>query len=107
MGMWVRTTLPISAGSMSTWMMVWAWGAKRETLPVTRSSKRRPMARITSAWWMARLAATVPCIPGIPSHKGWFPGKAPRPMRVVITGSPVFSAKARSSAWACCAPPPP
>ena len=43
-----RRTLPSSAGSMSTWMIL-ASGAKVETLPVTRSSKRLPSAMSRSA----------------------------------------------------------
>ena len=45
-------TLPSSAGSMSTWMIL-ASGAKASTLPVTRSSKREPRATSRSARCMA------------------------------------------------------
>ena len=45
-------TLPISALSMSTWITL-ALGAKAETLPVTRSSKRLPRAMSRSACCMA------------------------------------------------------
>ena len=38
--------LPISAGSMSTWMTL-ACGAKAASRPVTRSSKRTPSATST------------------------------------------------------------
>ena len=47
-----RRTLPNSAGSMSTWMIL-ASGANDPTLPVTRSSKRLPSAISRSAFCMA------------------------------------------------------
>ena len=42
-------TFPISAGSISTWI-IFASGAKPSTLPVTRSSKRAPKATNKSAF---------------------------------------------------------
>jgi hypothetical protein len=51
MGTSGRRTLPSSAGSMSTWM-IFASGAKVETLPVTRSSNRLPSAMSRSAFCM-------------------------------------------------------
>ena len=51
-GMCAGTFLEISAGSMSMWMNL-ARGANSESLPVTRSSKRAPMATIRSASSMA------------------------------------------------------
>ena len=47
-GMWAGTFLEISAGSMSMWMN-FARGANSLSLPVTRSSKRAPIAQMRSA----------------------------------------------------------
>ena len=47
-GMWAGTFFEISAGSTSMWMN-FARGANSESLPVTRSSKRAPIATIRSA----------------------------------------------------------
>jgi len=91
--------LEISAGSMSAWITL-ACGAKLESLPVTRSSKRAPSATIRSAFCSAATAATVPCIPGIPRCCGWESGSAPRAMRVVVAGAPERSVRARSCALA-------
>ena len=62
MGTSTATFLPISAGSMSTWM-IRAYGAYVRTLPVTRSSKRMPSAMSRSALWIARLTCFQPCMP--------------------------------------------
>ena len=67
--------LPISAGSMSTWM-TFASGAKESSLPVTRSSNRAPSATSRSLFCNAATAATVPCIPGMPRFCGWLSGNA-------------------------------
>jgi hypothetical protein len=48
MGISTLTFLPISAGSISAWMMR-ALGAKALSFPVTRSSKRAPTAKSRSA----------------------------------------------------------
>ena len=64
-----RRTLPCSAGSMSTWMIL-ASGAKVETLPVMRSSKRAPSAINRSAFCIDVVAVAVPCMPGMPSASG-------------------------------------
>ena len=103
----VKRFLPISAGSMSAWMIL-AWGAKESRLPVTRSSKRAPRLMIRSERWSPATAATVPCMPGMPRCCGWLSGKAPRAIKVVSTGMPVSSASTRSSrqAWARITPPP-
>ena len=45
----------------------------------------------------ARFAVTVPCIPGIPRAFSAPAGYAPNPISVVITGTPVRSAKAAIS----------
>jgi hypothetical protein len=55
-------------------------------LPVTRSSKRAPMAMSRSAFWNAVTAGTLPCIPGMPRCSWCESGKAPRAMSVVTTG---------------------
>ncbi|MOA46102.1 hypothetical protein D3C78_1685750 [compost metagenome] len=47
--------LEIDAGSMSMWMIL-AFGQNFGAPLITRSSKRAPTARITSAWCMVRLA---------------------------------------------------
>ena len=39
----------------------------------------------------------MPCMPGMPTNSGWVPGKPPRPIRVVLTGIPVSSARRVSS----------
>ena len=88
--------LPISAGSMSAWMMR-ALGAKESRLPVTRSSKRAPRLMIKSLFCRPATAATVPCIPGMPRCWGWLSGKAPRAISVVTTGMPVSAASRASS----------
>ena len=80
--------LPISAGSMSAWTTL-ARGAKVDSLPVTRSSKRAPRQISRSAFCSAPTAATVPCMPGMPRCSRWLSGKAPRAIRVVTTGMPV------------------
>ena len=57
---------------------------------------------------MAVTAVKLPCMPGIPRHRGCESGKAPRAMRVVTTGMPVRSASASraSLARALRTPPP-
>ena len=99
--------LPISAGSISAWITL-AFGAKDESFPVTRSSKRAPSVINKSAFCNAVTAATVPCIPGIPRCCGCESGKAPRAINVVTTGAPVISAKIINSlaAFALMIPPP-
>ena len=92
-----RRFLPISAGSMSAWM-IFAPGAKVASCPVTRSSKRAPSVISRSAFCRAPTAATVPCMPGIPTCWGWLSGNAPQAISVVTTGMPVSSASSSSSA---------
>ena len=99
MGTLASRILPISAGSMSAWM-TFASGAKVDSWPVTRSSKRAPMVISRSAFCSAATAETLPCMPGMPMCSSWSSGNAPRAMRVVTTGTPVISAKAISSAEA-------
>ena len=89
----------ISAGSMSACTIL-ASGAKLDSLPVTRSSKRAPSEMIRSDFCSAVTAATVPCMPGMPRCWRWLSGKAPRAISVVTTGMPVSSARVSSSAQA-------
>ncbi len=99
--------LLISAGSTSACTIV-AWGAKLDSLPVTRSSNRAPRLMIRSAFCSEVTAATVPCMPGMPRWAGCESGSAPRAIRVVTTGAPLRSTSRRSSslAWAFSTPPP-
>ena len=92
---------------MSAWI-TFASGAKVESWPVTRSSKRVPSAISRSLRCNAPTAATVPCIPGMPMFCGWLSGNTPRAIKVVTTGMPVSSASSLSSdqARAFTTPPP-
>jgi hypothetical protein len=85
-----------------------AFGAKLASWPVTRSSKRAPSATSRSDFCIAATAATVPCMPGMPTCWRWLSGNAPRAMSVVTTGMPVCSASRSSSsdASALSTPPP-
>ena len=65
-----------------------------------RSSKRAPIATIRSALSIAQLAVTVPCMPSIPSQFSSEAGKAPRPIRVEVTGKRSEAASSRSSSEA-------
>ena len=98
---------PISVGSMSM-CTIFACGANSSTAPVTRSSKRAPMATIRSASSIAQFATRVPCMPSIPSHAGSEAGNAPSAISVVVTGAAVSLANVRSSsaASALVTPPP-
>ena len=58
---------------------------------MTRSSKREPMATITSHSCIAILASYVPCMPTIPRYCGRDAGTAPSPMSVKVTGKSVKS----------------
>ena len=102
-----RRFFEISAGSMSA-CTTRACGAKLSSRPVTRSSNRAPSATSRSDSCIAATAATVPCMPGMPTCCGWLSGKAPRAISVVTTGMPVSSASVRSSsqARALSTPPP-
>ena len=80
--------MPISDGSTSMWT-IFASRANSSIAPVTRSSKRAPMATIRSASSIAQLATRVPCMPSIPSHCGSDAGNAPSAISVVVTGAPV------------------
>ena len=83
-------------------------GANASSLPVTRSSKRAPMATSRSQRCAAAVAATVPCMPSIPSALGFEFGTMPRAGSVVTIGAPVTSASSATSADALerTAPPP-
>ncbi|MCY1549737.1 hypothetical protein D9M68_859240 [compost metagenome] len=52
-----RTRLEIDEGSISIWMILRAFWAKCLGLPITRSSKRAPMASSTSQCCIAILAS--------------------------------------------------
>ncbi len=99
--------LPISAGSMSMWITR-APGANASSLPVTRSSKRAPMATSRSQRCTAPVAAMVPCMPSMPSTFGSESGTMPRAGRVVTIGASVTSDSSltRSPASERTAPPP-
>ncbi len=101
-----RRFLEISAGSMSA-CTTFAFGAKLESWPVTRSSNREPSATSRSALCIAATAATVPCMPGMPTCCWWLSGKTPRAISVVTTGMPVSSASSSSSAEASALSTPP
>ncbi|CAB4583564.1 unannotated protein [freshwater metagenome] len=107
MGTSASRILPISAGSMSTWMTL-AFGANSLTLPVTRSSKRAPRTMRRSLSCSPRTAGTEPCMPGIPRFCGCLSDNTPRAVSVVIAGAPTASTISRSSFWefARIAPPP-
>ena len=98
--------LPISAGSMSMWMIL-ACGANSETLPVTRSEKRAPQAMMRSDSVTAMLAYLEPCMPTGPRLSGLEQGMDALPMRVVTTGICIRSASSTSSGQACDATMPP
>ena len=103
-----RRTLPSSAGSMSTWMIL-ASGAKALILPVTRSSKRLPEGDEEVGLLHGGDGGVVAVhARACPGTGGGESGKVPRPMRVVTTGMPVRSASSRraSAARAFRMPPP-
>ena len=74
---WIGTSttifLLISVGSISIWIN-FAFLQNSHSLPVTLSSKRTPIAITRSAWLIAILAYTAPCIPNILKDKGSFEG---------------------------------
>ena len=80
-------SFPISAASTSRWTTV-APGAKAESLPVTRSSKRAPTATSTSQVFIARFDHFGPCMPGQPKCSSCVSGKALFAISVVTTGKP-------------------
>ncbi len=84
---------------MSMWIF-FEVGAKASRRPVTRSSNRAPMAIMTSQSCMALFASNEPCMPSMPSQAGSDAGKAPRPIRVDVTGAPVSLANSASSSAA-------
>ena len=57
MGMSTLTRLEIDDGSMSMWTILRSTEAKCAGLPITRSSKRAPMASSTSQFCIAMLAS--------------------------------------------------
>ena len=104
------TTLrPISAGSMSTWMVQAAGSGRKVGLQlVSCSSKRAPSASTTSASGSSFLVSQVRWWPMPPAASGWSSGRLPLPASVVITGAPSASASWRTSIQApeAMAPPP-
>ena len=70
MPMWAARFLPISAGSPSIWMIL-ARGAHSSTCrrPARRSARRRRSADRSPG--RRRLAAAMPCMPGMPTKSGW------------------------------------
>src|SRR3569623_3816424 len=68
MGIYTLTRLEIEDGSISIWMILRGCVAKCFGLPITRSSKRAPMAISTSECCIAMLASYVPCMPGITTN---------------------------------------
>jgi hypothetical protein len=84
---------------MSTWTTV-ASGANVRTSPVSRSSKRVPIATRQSQWEIAMFAYPVPCIPAHDRARSWSSGNVPMPGIVVVTGISYVRANARSSALA-------
>ena len=75
-----------------------ASGAYLLSTPVVRSSKREPIATIRSASWMAKLAYAAPCMPSMCIERGSCSEKMPIAWHVVVTGTLLASARARSSA---------
>ncbi|GFI53026.1 hypothetical protein IMSAGC021_01336 [Muribaculaceae bacterium] len=96
MAMCALTFLLNSALSMSMCMIL-ACGAYDLITPVTRSSKRIPTARITSALLVAMLGPMLPCIPTMPLLSGCSEGMVESPSSVVATGMSAFSARASRS----------
>ena len=99
MGSFTTLFLLISELSMSMWTIVPCF-ANSLILPVTRSSKRTPMASSRSASFTALLAYTVPCMPSHLSESSCVSGKQPMPISVVATGMPVRSTNSSNSALA-------
>ena len=91
-----RTLFEIEVGSTSTCTIL-ACGANSLTLPVTRSSKRAPIASSTSHASSALLAAMRPCMPIMCNESGSLSGNTPRPMSVVATGMFALCASSASS----------
>ncbi len=99
--------LPISAASMSMWI-IFASGQNVFSVPVERSEKRVPTASTTSASKSSLFASGLPCMPILPMLSGWISGKLPLPINVVATGASSSSAMVSSSsaAFAVMTPPP-
>ena len=80
------TRFEITEGSISMWMIFLGTLQKCAGLPITRSSKRAPIAINTSQCCIVILASYVPCIPNIPKKRGSVPGNPPKPIKVLVTG---------------------
>ncbi len=98
----ILTFLPISRGSMSTWM-IFCWGGVGIIggLPSpSHDEKRQPTARITSASRRDCRTASPPSQPPSPKNREWFTGKLPEPMGVVVAAAPSVSARVWNSSQA-------
>ncbi len=82
--------------SISIWTLR-LFGLNASRRPVTRSSKRLPIAMTRSAWFIAMFASNVPCMPSMPRNCCDEAGKAPRPISVEVTGAPEMRASSISS----------
>ena len=60
------TILPISVSSISMWIF-FACLAYSDTMPVTRSEKRMPIAISRSQRWVIMFEAMLPCMPAMPT----------------------------------------
>src|SRR6476620_6947029 len=88
--------LPISAGSMSIWIIFIPF-PNSSNLPTDLSENLAPTAMIRSASRIILFASGCPCIPMGPIANGWFSGNAPLPLKVVTTGAMTDSASACNS----------
>ena len=106
-GMSTSIFLEIDAASISI-CMIFAFFANVSIVPVIRSLNLVPIENKTSHSMIALLDARFPCIPILPTYKGWSVGIAPLPMIVVTTGIPVNSHNSCISFLACAifTPPP-
>ena len=75
---------------------IFAFGAKAEILPVTRSSKRAPTQKSRSHAFTALFAAISPCMPSMHSDSSSVSGNAPSPSSVVVTGMSALCASSRT-----------
>ena len=98
MPMWAARFLEISAGSTSMWMILAPGAHSLITVDsdalVEAHADGQDRVRLLEGVG-GRVA--MPCIPGMPTNRGWVPGNPPRPIRVVLTGIPVSSARRVSS----------
>src|SRR5659263_434219 len=74
-------------------MILRSFWAKCLGLPITRSSKRAPIASITSQCCIALLASTVPCMPSMPRNFLSLAGYAPKPTLMGLGAYPASDKK--------------